>query len=238
VEREYSSYSFSTSALDRGEWSASRPGRALGPGKGTPVPIVQQAGRAAGAVWTQGATGKILSPLPGSNLDRPVVQSVARHYTDWGTRLTMYYHPICIITSVEFVEILQQHFLYAFPVSPFPFGSVEFRVIWRHQRIHIVSSVWLERHEELWNTAGSLEQSPSSESYFRSTGQEISRLLLNSNVRYLSHNSAPLLPNMKWMNPVHSLTHYSFDFILVLSSNLRLPLPSSLFLSSPPTKIL
>jgi len=27
-----------------GEWSASRPGRALPPGKGPPVPIVQEAG--------------------------------------------------------------------------------------------------------------------------------------------------------------------------------------------------
>jgi hypothetical protein len=35
-ERRYSSYSFSTSALDRGEWSASRPGRALAPGERTP----------------------------------------------------------------------------------------------------------------------------------------------------------------------------------------------------------
>jgi hypothetical protein len=33
-ERMYSSYSFSTSALDGGEWSASRLGRALAPGKG------------------------------------------------------------------------------------------------------------------------------------------------------------------------------------------------------------
>jgi hypothetical protein len=32
-ERRYSSYSYLTSALDGGEWSASRPGRALPPGK-------------------------------------------------------------------------------------------------------------------------------------------------------------------------------------------------------------
>jgi hypothetical protein len=32
----YSSYSFKTSALDGGEWSASRPGYALPPGKGPP----------------------------------------------------------------------------------------------------------------------------------------------------------------------------------------------------------
>jgi hypothetical protein len=38
-ERRYSSYSYLTSALDGGEWSASHPGRALPPGKGPPVPI-------------------------------------------------------------------------------------------------------------------------------------------------------------------------------------------------------
>jgi hypothetical protein len=43
VERRYRSYSFSTSALDGGEWSASRPCRALAPGKGPPVPTVQEA---------------------------------------------------------------------------------------------------------------------------------------------------------------------------------------------------
>jgi hypothetical protein len=35
-ERRYSSYSFTTSALDGGEWSASRPDRALPPGERTP----------------------------------------------------------------------------------------------------------------------------------------------------------------------------------------------------------
>jgi hypothetical protein len=38
-ERRYSSYSFLTSALDGGEWSASRPGRALHLGKEPPIPI-------------------------------------------------------------------------------------------------------------------------------------------------------------------------------------------------------
>jgi hypothetical protein len=41
--RNYSSYSFTTLALDGGEWSASPPGRALDPEKGPPVPIVQEA---------------------------------------------------------------------------------------------------------------------------------------------------------------------------------------------------
>jgi hypothetical protein len=39
----YSSYSFTTSALYGGEWSASRPGCALPPGKGPPVPAGQEA---------------------------------------------------------------------------------------------------------------------------------------------------------------------------------------------------
>jgi hypothetical protein len=49
----YSSYSYSTSALDGGEWSASRLGRALAPGKGPPVSIVQEAGWAPEPVWTK-----------------------------------------------------------------------------------------------------------------------------------------------------------------------------------------
>jgi hypothetical protein len=75
------SYSSTISALDWGEWSASRPGRAFTPGVRTP-----------GTHWTGGwvgpktgldteARGKILCPCRGSNPDRPVVQSVARHYT-------------------------------------------------------------------------------------------------------------------------------------------------------------
>jgi hypothetical protein len=52
-ERKYNSYSFTTSALNGDEWSASRPGRALAPGKGPPVPIVQEAGWVPQPVWTQ-----------------------------------------------------------------------------------------------------------------------------------------------------------------------------------------
>jgi hypothetical protein len=80
-ERRYSSYSFSTSALDGGEWSASRPGRALPPEKGPPVPIVQEAGWAPEPVWTKRLEEKSFAPCRGSNPDRPVVQPVVRHYT-------------------------------------------------------------------------------------------------------------------------------------------------------------
>jgi hypothetical protein len=48
-DRMYNSYLLTISALDGDEWSASRPARALAPGKG---PIVQEAGWASEPVWT------------------------------------------------------------------------------------------------------------------------------------------------------------------------------------------
>jgi hypothetical protein len=49
-------------------------------GKEPPVPIVQEAGWAPEPVWTEGR-GEISCLCRGSNLDRPVVQPVVRHYT-------------------------------------------------------------------------------------------------------------------------------------------------------------
>jgi hypothetical protein len=60
-ERRYSSYSFTTLALDRGEWSASSPGRALPPGEGPPVPIRQQTGWAPELAWIQRVEEKSFS---------------------------------------------------------------------------------------------------------------------------------------------------------------------------------
>jgi len=58
------------------------PGRALPPGKGPPVPIVQEAGWAPEPVWTQRLEEKSSRLCRGSNIDYPVVRSVARHYTE------------------------------------------------------------------------------------------------------------------------------------------------------------
>jgi hypothetical protein len=68
-----------TLALEGGEWSATRPGRSLPPGK-DPVPVVQKAGWAPGPVWT-GAES--LDPPPG--YDPRTFQSVVSSYTDWAT---------------------------------------------------------------------------------------------------------------------------------------------------------
>jgi hypothetical protein len=68
----YASDSFFTSALDGGEWSASRPGRTLLPGKGPPVHIGQEAGWAPEPVWTQRLEEKSFRLSRGSNPGRPV----------------------------------------------------------------------------------------------------------------------------------------------------------------------
>jgi hypothetical protein len=77
-ERRYSSYSFLTSALDGGDWSASRLGRALPPGKGSP-----------GTHWTGGWVGPRADLEEKSSAhvgDRTaVVQPVVRHYIAWAT---------------------------------------------------------------------------------------------------------------------------------------------------------
>jgi hypothetical protein len=51
-ERRYSSYSIHDLGTRWGEWSASRPSRALPPEKVPTVPIVQEAGWAPEPVWT------------------------------------------------------------------------------------------------------------------------------------------------------------------------------------------
>jgi hypothetical protein len=71
-ERRYSSYSFLISTLDGGEWSASRPGRALPP-PGQRTPCTNWIGGWVGprAGLDAGARRKIDCPCRGSNPDRP-----------------------------------------------------------------------------------------------------------------------------------------------------------------------
>jgi hypothetical protein len=71
-----------TSALDGGEWSASCPGCALPPGKGPPVPTVQEAEWAPEPVWMQRLEKKSSASVRDWT---PVIQSVVRYYTDWAT---------------------------------------------------------------------------------------------------------------------------------------------------------
>jgi hypothetical protein len=87
---EYSSYSFSTSALGWGERSASCPCRTIAPGKGPQVPILQEAGWAPEPVWTQRLHEKSFRLCRGSNFNRLVFKSVVRHCAAWVPRLPRY----------------------------------------------------------------------------------------------------------------------------------------------------
>jgi hypothetical protein len=80
--RKYSSYSFSTSALDGVSGQRHAPTALYPRGKEPPVPIVQEAGWAPEPSWTQRLQEKSFRLCRGSNLDRPMVQPVARHYTE------------------------------------------------------------------------------------------------------------------------------------------------------------
>jgi hypothetical protein len=71
-ERRYSPYSFLTLAFVGGERSASCPDRALPPGKGPPVPIVQEAGWAPRAGLVAEAREKTLYLCRGLNPGCPV----------------------------------------------------------------------------------------------------------------------------------------------------------------------
>lgn len=62
------------------EWSASRPVRALPPGKGPPVSTGQEAKWAPEPVWLE------QNPLHLSGIEPPIVQPVAGRYTDWDTQ--------------------------------------------------------------------------------------------------------------------------------------------------------
>jgi hypothetical protein len=57
------------------------------PGKGPPVPIVQEDGWTQEPVWTHRLQEKSFCLCWGSNLDHPVIQPVPRHYAYWATRL-------------------------------------------------------------------------------------------------------------------------------------------------------
>jgi hypothetical protein len=94
-ELMYSSYSYLTSAT-RWRWVVSvTPRPRFTPGKGPPVPIGWEAGWASEPVWTQRLEEKSLCPCRGSNLDRPIVQPVVRHYTAWATAA----HSSCVMQT-------------------------------------------------------------------------------------------------------------------------------------------
>ena len=84
----------------------------------------------------------------------------------------------------------------------------------------------------------SMVQSPSWEANRFSASQEIPCILWNPKVHYRIHKCPPPAPILSQLVPVHAPHPTSWSSILILSSHLRLGLPSGLFPSSVPTKTL
>ena len=72
-------------------------------------------------------------------------------------------------------------------------------------------------------------QSPSWEANRFSASHEIPCILWNPKVHYRIHKYLPPVPVLSRINPVHALNSISWRSILILSSHLRLGLPSGRF---------
>ena len=79
-----------------------------------------------------------------------------------------------------------------------------------------------------------MDQSPSWEANRFSASQEIPRILWNTKVHCRSHKCPPPVPILNQLNPVHTPHPTSWRSILILSSHLRLSLPSGIFPSGFP----
>jgi hypothetical protein len=107
-ERMYSSYTFTTSALGRGEWSASRPGRDFTLGERTPGTHCTGGWVGPRAGLDTEARGKILCPYRGSNPGWPFVQPVVRHYTAWANPTRQRMRIRTKNTSLQCVRFVQR----------------------------------------------------------------------------------------------------------------------------------
>ena len=80
-----------------------------------------------------------------------------------------------------------------------------------------------------------MQQSPSSEANRFSASQGIPRILWNPKFHYRIHNAPPPVPVLSQIDPVSAPRPTSLRAILLLSSYLRLGLPSGILPSSFPT---
>jgi hypothetical protein len=114
--------------------------------------------------------------------------------------------------------------------------TVTKKLLFRDHKIHIKFGI------ELLPTCGSsphslMELSPSWEAANCEATQELPGILWNPKVHYCIHKSPPLVASLTQINPIHAIPAY-LRSILILSTHLRLRLPSGLLPSGFPTNIL
>jgi hypothetical protein len=83
-----------------------------------------------------------------------------------------------------------------------------------------------------------MKLSPSWEAVNCAATQELPSILWNPKVHYRVHKSLPPVPILCQINPNHTIPSHLSRSILILSTHLRLDLPSDLFPSGFPTNIL
>ena len=104
------------------------------------------------------------------------------------------------------------------------------------------SCAWKDRHGKQYLSecclldllTYSTVQSPSWEANWFAASQEIPLILWNPKVHYRIHKRPPPVPILGQPNPVHIPTIISWRSILILSTHLRLGLPSCVFPSGFP----
>jgi len=101
-------------------------------------------------------------------------------------------------------------------------------------RHDVICLIYTSYYPLLFNTTltYSMEQSPSWESNRFSASQEIPHILWNPKFHCRIHKCPPPAPILSQIDPVHTSHPTSWRSILILSSHLRLGLPSRLFPSS------
>jgi hypothetical protein len=82
------------------------------------------------------------------------------------------------------------------------------------------------------------ELSPSWRAANFAATQELPSILWNPNVQHRVHKSPPQVPILSHINPIHTISSVSLRSILILSTHLRLGLPSGPFPTDFPTNIL
>jgi len=73
-----------------------------------------------------------------------------------------------------------------------------------------------------------MDQSPSWEAERFPASQEVPRILWNPKIHYLIHKCPPPVPILSQIDPPHALTSHFLKTTLILTSRLRLGLPSGL----------
>jgi hypothetical protein len=102
---------------------------------------------------------------------------------------------------------------------------------------HASTQVSCQRVDRCGLKINFLEMSPPWEVATCATLQELG-ISREPKVHYRVHKSPLLVPILSGINPVHTTPSYPSKTILILSTNIRLGLPSGLFLSGVPTNIL